>query len=871
MSQLNLHRCRFVDYPPSSITSLSFSHPSTPTSTVPPPKNLRLAIGRTNGSIEIWNPLSGSWHHETTLQGGKDRSIEGLTWVQDYDPDGKGELRLFSIGYSSVVTEWDLAAGRPRKHLDCNGGVIWSIAAQPRVSALLSKEKEGEEEQRGQMIVVGTEDGGLTLLSTDGGRGELSYVRTLMRSGTTKSRVLSIVWQNRHTVVAGMADSTIRVWDIRNGRSIARMSLNKDRGRDVLVWAVKILPNGDVVSGDSRGEVCFWDGKNYSLRQRIKGHEGDCLALEVGGKKGDTVFSAGVDMRTIVYRLVGEGRRWGETARRRFHKHDVRAMAGYECGAISVIVSGGVDMTPIVIPLRNFGNEFHLTIPGTPQSPILSTVPQSRLMMSFWEREVKVWRIEELNQVARNDELYLYPGEEEERGRKLLSRIMLNNEENITSGTLSTPLSNNAGHILAVSTIAQIKLFHLRPPKPSSTSEALRVQKIVIPTELTISNPTEILDDDEEPDTLDLSTIGARLLKFSPDGKWLLVITPTSRIFLAEVFSRTEGSKTTISISPIGFELDREIPETVSQQQQPPKITPSRRNKKNLRADEGSLAEYESTITRATFSSDSRLLAVSDLSGIISTFTLTPSSWAPHPNSFNLPKLSALATMSFRPGPAATQTEDRLLVITANNHFYYEFHALTAKLSEWSRRNPPAEKHLGDWRVLKDRAVDMHWEEAKGAAERVWIWGARWVWMLDLSADLPDAPSVSEQEGGGKRKRPTLTNTGSGAGDKIRTRSDGSYTSIISKEQEDESEEEEREGYRKLERAGSEDESEEDGDVNMEVAGKKEKEKERRGKAWWGTYRYKNLLGFLPMGRGEVVVVERPGWDVEMPARFYAK
>ena len=185
------------------------------------------------------------------------------------------------------------------------------------------------------------QDGALAILSTVGGKGALSYVKTLMRAGTSKSRVLSMVWQNRHTVVAGMADSTIRVWDIRSGRAVSRLSLNKDRGRDVLVWAVRVLPNGDLVSADSRGEVCFWDGDKSALKQRIKGHQGDCLTLEVGGINGDTVISGGVDMKTILYKHIGAGRKWGQVALRRFHKHDVRAMAAYECGKFSVIASGG--------------------------------------------------------------------------------------------------------------------------------------------------------------------------------------------------------------------------------------------------------------------------------------------------------------------------------------------------------------------------------------------------------------------------------------------------------------------------------------------------------------------------------------------------
>jgi U3 small nucleolar RNA-associated protein 4 len=302
-----------------------------------------VAIGRINGSIEIWNPLGGKWHHEMTLQGGKDRSVEGLAWIQDYDANGNGQLRLLSIGFTATVTEWDLATARPAKHLHCNGGVIWSISAQPRRSASeVPEEERDDDEALSQKVVVGTEDGTLQLLSTAGGKGQLTFVKNLARAGTAKSRVLSLVWKDRDTVVAGMADSQIRVWDVRSGRSIGRMSVNRERRKEVLVWAVKVTKNGEIVSGDSRGEVTFWDGSNYTMKQRMKAHEADCLTLEVGGPNGESVISGGADMRTVLYKHAGKGRGWSEVARRRFHKHDVRAMAAYESGAFSVVVSGGM-------------------------------------------------------------------------------------------------------------------------------------------------------------------------------------------------------------------------------------------------------------------------------------------------------------------------------------------------------------------------------------------------------------------------------------------------------------------------------------------------------------------------------------------------
>jgi U3 small nucleolar RNA-associated protein 4 len=41
-------------------------------------------------------------------------------------------------------------------------------------------------------------------------------------------------------------------------------------------------------------------------------------------------------------------------------------------------------------------------------------------------------------------------------------------------------------------------------------------------------------------------------------------------------------------------------------------------------------------------------------------------------------------------------------------------------------------------------------------------------------------------------------------------------------------------------------------------------------RAWWVTHKYRPILGVVPLGDGEVALVERPTWDVEMPDRYFA-
>ena len=356
---MDIHRCRFVPYHPSGINALAFSHAPPTEPNKKPPDSLRLAIGRANGDIEIWNPSCGSWFQETTLRGGKDRSIEGLAWTQDPDEEDEqgqtrpGKLRLFSIGYSTYVTEWDLAAGKPSRHSDGNYGEVWCLAAQPRLFSTKDGIKGGNKADDGSQVLatqdlgIGCADGAVVLLSTDDG--DLRFKRLLSSRSVKKARVLSIVFRNRSIVVTGCADSTIRILDARNGQVIRNLSLGAGPlagPRETLVWSVKCLSNGDIVSGDSTGEIRFWDGKTWSLLQRLKSHRADILSLEASAD-GQTLISGGMDRRTTLYKRTGGEKgnkrtRWATVAHSRLHSHDVKAMAVFDSKTLSVVASGGM-------------------------------------------------------------------------------------------------------------------------------------------------------------------------------------------------------------------------------------------------------------------------------------------------------------------------------------------------------------------------------------------------------------------------------------------------------------------------------------------------------------------------------------------------
>lgn len=344
-STMDVHRCRFVPYPPSTINALAFSHSyiAKDQKTAPP----RLAVGRANGDIEIWNPLKGLWLQETIIRGGKDRSIDGLVWIQDPNETAGdrtiiGKSRLFSIGYTTTVTEWNLATGKPLRNVSGNHGEIWCIAAQPGQSTIKAGDATVSTQWLGQSLIAGCTDGALVLYLTKDD--DLQLQKVLVRPSAKKAKIISVVFQDRNIVIAGCTDSTIRIYDIRNGTLLRNMTAGsgpKGGPKEIIMWTVKVLANGNIVSGDSTGEVKIWDGKTYTLSQRIKSHKQDVLSLTTS-HDGTAIFSGGMDRRTVTYKPVGKGKsRWAEVAHRRFHTHDVKTMASFEGLGMSVFVSGG--------------------------------------------------------------------------------------------------------------------------------------------------------------------------------------------------------------------------------------------------------------------------------------------------------------------------------------------------------------------------------------------------------------------------------------------------------------------------------------------------------------------------------------------------
>lgn len=312
--------------------------------------------------------------------------------------------------------------------------------------------------------------------------------------------------------------------------------------------------------------------------------------------------------------------------------------------------------------------------------------------------------------------------------------------------------------MLVAATVAETKMFYLRQRR-TEASDPLRVQKIDIPQTIAKS--------------------GAKLVQFSPDSKWCVLVRPENSIQVCRLVQ---------SETPKGN----------------PRLLPKVVNMKRLHRDpiapklqHGTLGHYDRSITRIAFSADSRILVAGDLSGYLDSWVLeghedltqgddeqahdarssTSSDdddsdeeghalvilgqhWIRNPVASLLPKLgTAPLVLSFRPSKASSSSalsngnagvhptrhnphphshdlpngEDRLLALTCE-HQMYEFEVLSGRLSDWSRRNPTSSWPT-DFRQNRDRVMGLIWDNDLGK-QRMWVYGSSWLWMFDLSKDL---------------------------------------------------------------------------------------------------------------------------------------
>ncbi|KAK6982298.1 cirhin [Biomphalaria glabrata] len=349
--KFQVHHIRFFEYQPQTINCIAYDDITH-----------RIALSRADATVEILNTKE-NWYQEMVFPGNKDASVETLLWCQG---------RLFAGGISGNVVELDLVKKLVKKSVSANAGPIWC----------LTKNAEGSQ------IAAGTEDGCVTLF--DVSDDDIEFSRGF---GKQEGRILSIAWYNQdgvNIVITGGINN-IRQWSVKSGQPISRMTLGRKFQKDTIVWCLAVTKDFTIISGDSRGIVTFWNGKESTQMKTFECHKADILSLCLSQDE-TKVYTGGVDSTLFQFTLhaadpVSERKRWVHQRLHSRHTHDIRALAY----ANDSVVSGGVDTLMWVTKVK--GKQTVSEVAPLPPPGVCHVAKTKNLVQLQYQNYIEVWRL----------------------------------------------------------------------------------------------------------------------------------------------------------------------------------------------------------------------------------------------------------------------------------------------------------------------------------------------------------------------------------------------------------------------------------------------------------------------------------------------
>lgn len=362
MGEFLAHHVRFFEWTPTAIHCMSYN-----------PALHRLAVSRSDGSVELWSIKDG-WYQEEVIPGVEDHSIEDLVW--------QGQ-RLFYAGLHGNICELDLVKLQVKSSSPSNAGPVWCLtsnSAQTRLAA-------------------GTEEGCVILLNTE--NGGLEYCNRFDSQG---SRILCIAWHPTEDVIVTGGIDNIRLWSVSSGRAMQRLTVARQvKNKETVIWCVAFLSDMTIVSGDSRGKTSFWNGRQGTVIKSIQSHKADvyCLAMD---PSESIIVSSGIDSSVVQFNYIAprensDWRDWVGTFVHNQHTHDVRAVQIVD----KTIITGGVDTNLIQFNLKAKGSEAggrKMTsdnkwkrIPAIPQKSLVKVARDVNIIMLQYPHHLEVWRL----------------------------------------------------------------------------------------------------------------------------------------------------------------------------------------------------------------------------------------------------------------------------------------------------------------------------------------------------------------------------------------------------------------------------------------------------------------------------------------------
>jgi WD40 repeat protein len=471
---VQVHRLRHLDYIPSPVLAMSAN------------RDGYLAMSRENGSYELRKVSSieeyrGQFtpHIYPLAQiAGSTRAVaHSLCWVA-------GGASPSCVAASPDGTLWMVNFSRSQLQcrLNSGGGGIFDLSTCQGTTEL-------------PVVAAACQDGSIRLWQVRNHKIIDPPVATLPTAGAA---VLSLSWRlvqqtgdSHETVLfAGVADGTIRKYRVdltvpsmHDGDDGDMVSLTKpvspilrmtveSRGRRTAtkVWTMQSMQDGTLVTGNSLGQVQFWNAETGTLMQSMNQTELKADVLKVVVNRDETkVFASGIDSRVVCMERRPGDQQWRFTTAQRPHTHDVKAMTIIPSSSdnndnrLETLTTAGVDTKLCSYVVSDFSKRRpQVWYPWPSVSPI--TTAGNQMLSMQRDNHVDLYR---LTKASDNKSV-------QTSSSQLIGEIAIETQSNLVTSSLSP-----SGKWLAMCNASALFVFRL-----DFSDGDVEPQKLTLPKEL---------------------------------------------------------------------------------------------------------------------------------------------------------------------------------------------------------------------------------------------------------------------------------------------------------------------------------------------------------------------------------------------------
>lgn len=294
----------------------------------------------------------------TTQINGTLTGHSGWVNVIKLDPEGG---KILSGSYDRTAKIWDIVNQTKLHSLRGHKGSISSI------NFLGDK----------NLVLLSSYDNTLSLWDIRQTMGHRKWI-SQWTGHTAPVMCVSISKQNNFRVVSGSRDTTLRVWDLRIGKTMKVLKGHSD-------WVKCCQLDGEtIISGSSDGTIRYWvfDNDNNEIKQNtLQGHKGSINGLCV--LPNSSLLSASADGTTGMWNLKS-----GTLATSLLgHSDEVVDCQPFQKG----VVTGSYDSTLRIWDMSRstplclstlFGHQFRISA---------ISVFENKILSASWDKTVKLW------------------------------------------------------------------------------------------------------------------------------------------------------------------------------------------------------------------------------------------------------------------------------------------------------------------------------------------------------------------------------------------------------------------------------------------------------------------------------------------------